>query len=293
MKDVYDLLKELKTIGAKIYVADGKIKLDVKKGSLTSEISEKIKYYRNEIFVLLEETSKKFEFTEIDKVVTEESYPISDAQRRLWVSSQFEGASVAYNIQGDTYLNHDIDIDCFKKAINSTIDRHEILRTVFKEDEKGEVRQWVLKKENLEFKIDYKDFRSYKDKQGKVRLYISEDAYNEFDLVKGPLLKASLLQIEEREYILYFKMHHIISDGWSMSVLSKDVLSYYEAYKENKQPELKELRIQYKDYSVWQLGQLKEDSFKLHKDYWHNSLKRKITLIRSAMHKTTSKNKNL
>jgi aryl carrier-like protein len=176
-------------------------------------------------------SSKKEKFIQIAKVAPQASYPISDAQRRLWVLSQFEEGSVAYNMPGNIYLDQDIDIKHLKRAIDSTIERHEILRTVFKEDETGEIRQWIQTIEDLDFKIDYKDFRKEEDKEGKVKEYITEDSYKPFDLENGPLLRASLLQIEEEAYIFYYNMHHIISDGWSIEVLAKDVYSYYEAYE--------------------------------------------------------------
>ena len=117
----------------------------------------------------------------------------------------------------------------FEKPFDSLIDRHEILRTVFREDESGEIRQWVLEGEDLGFSIDYQDFRKESNKKEKAEAYIAADAYRAFDLAKGPLLRAALLQVEEEEYIFYFNMHHIISDGWSMEVLSKDVFKYYES----------------------------------------------------------------
>jgi amino acid adenylation domain-containing protein len=279
MKDVYDLLKELKNLGARIYAIDDKIKLDIKEGSLTSEISERIKYYRDDILTLIGETSKKSEFVQIEKLEAKESYPISDAQRRLWVLSQFEEGSLAYNMPGSIYLYQGIEIGCFKRAIESTIDRHEILRTVFRGDERGEIQQWILSKEDLGFKIDYKDYRQEENKELKVKEYITKDSNKGFDLENGPLLRASLLQVDDKEYVFYYNMHHIISDGWSMEVLSKDILSYYEGYKENKEPGLKELRIQYKDYSAWQLSQLEEESFKAHRDYWLNKLSGELPLL--------------
>ncbi|WP_165760207.1 condensation domain-containing protein, partial [Niastella populi] len=224
-------------------------------------------------------SSKREEFVQIGKVTPQASYPISDAQRRLWVLSKFEGGSIAYNIPGSTYLNQDIEIENFKRAIDATIDRHEILRTVFREDESGEIRQWVLEREALGFSIDYQDFRQEADKKEKAEAYIAADAYLAFDLENGPLLRAALLQVEEKEYVFYFNMHHVISDGWSMEVLSKDIFQYYEAYKTDKKPEIKELRIQYKDYSAWQLAQLKEESFKVHQGYWLNKLSGELPLL--------------
>ena len=224
-------------------------------------------------------SSKNEEFIEIKKVAQQESYAISDAQRRLWVLAQFEGGSVAYNMPGSIRLNQNIHIEYFKRAVESTLERHEILRTVFKEDAAGEIRQWILTKEDLGFKIDYKDLRKEKNKEEKVKNYIGEDSYKPFDLEKGPLLRAALLQLEDEAYVFYYNMHHIISDGWSMEVLSKDVFAYYEAYRENREPGLKELAIQYKDYSVWQLAQVEEESFKTHKAYWLNELRGELPVL--------------
>jgi amino acid adenylation domain-containing protein len=215
----------------------------------------------------------------IETVKTQPSYPISDAQRRLWILSQFEGGSAAYNIPESIYLNQDIEIETFKRAIGSTIDRHEILRTVFREDESGEIRQWILEREDSGFVIEYHDFRKEAGGKEKAEEYMTADAYRAFDLTKGPLLRAALFQVEEEEYVLYFNMHHIISDGWSMEVLAKDIFKYYEAFQSGKEPELKELRIQYKDYSAWQLAQLNEESFQTHKSYWLDKLAGELPLL--------------
>jgi amino acid adenylation domain-containing protein len=224
-------------------------------------------------------SSKREEFVQIEKVTPQESYAISDAQRRLWVLSQFEGGSIAYNMPGIIYLNQDIDIENFKKAIDATIDRHEILRTVFRENEAGEIRQWILDRKDLDFSIDLQDFSREPGREEKVHAYISKNSRQAFDLQRGPLLRVALLQVEEEEYVFYFNIHHTISDGWSMEVLFKDVFKYYEAYQTGKEPAIKELRIQYKDYSAWQLAQLNGESFKAHKAYWLNKLSGELPLL--------------
>ncbi|WP_242674830.1 amino acid adenylation domain-containing protein [Niastella populi] len=224
-------------------------------------------------------SSTREAFVHIEKVTPQASYAISDGQRRLWVLSQFEGGSAAYNMPGSIYLNQDIEIENFKRAIDSTIERHEILRTVFREDESGEMRQWILERKDLGFTIDYRDFRKEAEKKEKTEAYIAADVYREFDLAKGPLLRAALLQVAEAEYVFYFNMHHIISDAWSMEVLAKDVLKYYEAYKAGKAPGLDELRIQYKDYSSWQLSQLNQASFNTHRAYWLNKFSGVLPLL--------------
>ncbi|WP_202704569.1 condensation domain-containing protein, partial [Flavobacterium sp. UGB4466] len=101
------------------------------------------------------------------------------------------------------YLKGIIEIENIRRAIEATIDRHEILRTVFREEESGEIRQWILEREDLGFTIDYQDFREEADKQEKAEAYIAADSYRVFDLEKGPLLRAALLQVEEEEYWFY------------------------------------------------------------------------------------------
>lgn len=216
--------------------------------------------------------SKKEMFLEIPKVDIESNYAISDAQKRLWVLSQMEAGSITYKISGSTRINKNIDIECFKRAILSTIDRHEMLRTVFKLDNYGEIRQWILDKDDFGFEIDYEDFRGAKLKDEAVQNYIEQDAKKAFDLENGPLIKAALLQINTEDFVFYYSLHHIISDAWSMDVLAKDVLAFYEAYKTNSLPNLKELRIQYKDYSAWQLEQVRSESGILQSAFWRQYL---------------------
>ncbi|WP_133054553.1 condensation domain-containing protein, partial [Niastella populi] len=215
----------------------------------------------------------------IEAVELQSSYPISDAQRRIWILSQLKDGSVAYNMPKHIYLNKDLDIKYFKQAINATLDRHEILRTVFRENEEGEVRQWILSKEESRFEIGYKDYREKEFKQEEVARFIAEDSYKPFDLKNGPLLRAALLQIEDDQYVFYFNMHHIISDGWSMKVLYSDVFFYYGKYMEGSNRSLPSLKIQYKDYASWQLNQLSKKSFNVHRKYWLDKLSGQLGIL--------------
>ncbi|WP_306352327.1 non-ribosomal peptide synthetase/type I polyketide synthase [Flavobacterium sp. '19STA2R22 D10 B1'] len=227
--------------------------------------------------VLIREADNRLDLS-IPKVEERKSYPISDAQRRLWIASQFKGVSAAYNISGDFQLAGNYDITIFTKAIESVIDRHETLRTVFREVE-GNVHQFILDRTTLGFEIDYQDFKNEDNPIAIASAYINDDSSREFNLSEGPLVRISLLKISEENHILYFNMHHIISDGWSMNVLSKDILSYYEHYNDGSALNLLELRIQYKDYSLWQLAQLETDEYGNHKEYWENKLSGELTLL--------------
>ncbi|MGB3463828.1 MAG: amino acid adenylation domain-containing protein, partial [Cyclobacteriaceae bacterium] len=215
----------------------------------------------------------------ISPIEKQSSYPLSNAQSRIWMLSQFKDGSVAYNMPQETLLNKDLDINYLQQAIEATIDRHEILRTVFKEDQDGEIRQWILSKDELGFSFDYKDYRDAIDSQDSIRNYIATDSIKPFDLEKGPLLRAAFLRFADDAYIFYFNMHHIISDGWSMTVFYKDVFAFYTAYLEKKELSLSELSIQYKDYAFWQLNQLSGDSFKADQSFWLDNLSGELPLL--------------
>ena len=222
--------------------------------------------------------AKKESFITIEKAEEAESYPLSDAQRRLWVLSQFKEASIAYNLPEKIKLTNKINITAFKTAIEQVIERHEILRTVFKEDKNGEVRQWILPFEEGSFHIDFKDVRNTKNAHNEIQSFIENDSVAPFKLDEWPLIRTSLFQINDDEYLFYYNMHHIISDGWSMQVLANDVLHFYQN-SEIQNTLLPDLNFQYKDYAVQQSKQLKGDRFNIDKAYWLEKISGNLPLL--------------
>ncbi len=212
------------------------------------------------------------EFEHIQKVTSDNGYLLSDPQKALWLLGRFKERAVAYNIPITLELNGDYDISLLKKAILAVINRHEILRTVFKENEEGEVRQWILPVEQINFDIQFFDYSDFDDKIQNVKEFINRDSYIPFDLENGPLLRAILFKIEEEKYLFYFNMYHIVSDEVSMDILKRDVLSFYSAYKTGTEPSLPELRIQYKDYAAWQQNAINDKKTNENKTYWLNKL---------------------
>jgi amino acid adenylation domain-containing protein len=248
--------------------------------SLTDEDKKNLANYKSHIIeLLLKEKEGKLKNLEgIPSVEQDENYPISDAQRRLWILSQFEEGNVAYNMPVSHDLLGDYQIEYFVKAINWVIGRHEILRTVFKVDENGEPKQWILPAEVFDFEITYLDYRHEPDKDNKVQSYIEEDSSTPFDLEKGPLLRAALMRLEEERYVFYFNMHHIICDGWSMEVLVNDVLHCYQAFKNDKLPDLPKLEIHYKDYAAWHKNQLETSTTE--QTYWKSQLSGDLPILK-------------
>lgn len=232
-----------------------------------------------ETHVNIIESASKTVYEIIEKVELSKNYPVSDAQRRLWILSQFGENSAVYNMPGCIDLAKDCDINSFLKAIDFTIDRHEILRTVFEINETGEVKQKILSQENLNFVVNFLDFGETENAEIKVQEYLSKDAYKLFDLEKGPLLRASIFILPNNLYRFYYNIHHIISDGWSTDVLTRDILGYYDAFRKGGSHNLPKLRIQYKDYASWQIEQLNKKENSKHLSYWLDQLSGELPVL--------------
>ena len=224
--------------------------------------------------------------TAIQKVPDAADYPASAGQRRLWVLSQITGNTAVYNMPFQTALKGTYDLACFSKAIEAALDRHEALRTVFSVNDQGEVRQVVKTTKELGFTVNYIDYRTDLHQDTNVALYIKEDTYAPFDLKNGPLVRAGILQLSDEDYIFCYNLHHIICDGWSMEVLAKDVFAFYEYYSAAKEPQLPVLKMQYRDYAVWQQEQLQDEQNNVHKDFWLKSLAGELPTLDLPCQKT-------
>lgn len=233
---------------------------------------------------LIKEAAKN-DFLKIEPAPTEQSYPLSFSQNRLWVLSKFKEASSAYNIP-NTSLIKDCDINALIKSIRAIIDRHEILRTVFKEDENSTIRQFVLQQSELDFNFKHEDIREIKEQDEYINNTINQDLFKGFDFEKGPLLRGILFQKTNSEVLFYYNMHHIISDGWSMNVIEKDILAYYNHFKNQTSIELPELTIQYKDYSVWEQNKFLKSGYIKQLDYWINRLNNQNSFVSLPSSKT-------
>ena len=206
----------------------------------------------------------------IPRVAVSDDYAVSDGQRRLWMLSQTEEDSRAYNLPIEFVLEGEYNASYFEEAIRMVIGRHEMLRTVFRENAEGELRQVIPGVEEVGFRLGYRDLEGWP--MEKVTEYIREESMRVFDLSGGPLLRAGLLRLGGDRYVFHYNMHHIISDGVSMEVLGREVMGYYNSYMSGVGLELPALRIHYKDFAAWQREQLETEEAKGHRSYWLEQL---------------------
>ena len=228
------------------------------------------------------EQAQKSAFVAIEPVGEQESYLLSSSQRRLWVLNQFEESSLAYNMSGAYVFQGNLNTQAFEKSFESLIERHESLRTIFKENAAGDVRQWILQPGQTGFAVEYHDLRGETDIEQKVKALVHTQFSTPFKLAEGPLVRAALCRVTDTDWVFSYVMHHIISDGWSMGILINELLQLYNAYNSNGANPLQPLRIQYKDYAAWQQGQLSGEALDLHKGYWLNQFAGELPVLELA-----------
>ena len=174
--------------------------------------------------------------------------PLSYAQARLWFLWRMEPAGTAYNMPAAVRLRGKLDGNALQKAFDKLVDRHESLRTVFRQ-EGAEAEQIILDP----FPVDVRRVTlSGPARDDQARNLAREEAALPFDLETGPLLRIALLALDEEDHVLVVTLHHIAADGWSMGVLIEEFWSLYETYAQGKTSALPELDIQYADYTAWQ-----------------------------------------
>jgi natural product biosynthesis luciferase-like monooxygenase protein/amino acid adenylation domain-containing protein/non-ribosomal peptide synthase protein (TIGR01720 family) len=266
---MFDLVKELEDKSIKVSLKNNNLQINFD-GEIDDELLNKLKANKEKLINFLAKHSNADKG--IKSMGLQQSYPISHAQKRLWIQSQIEENSKAYHICNQVELNGDYDIHILETAVLNVVKRHEILRTVFKLNDEGEIRQWILSDEDLKLKIDHIDFREEKDGYKKVSKYILDDNDIVFDLENGPLLRIAFLRLTNDQYVFYYNMHHIITDGWSLNILERDLFAYYESVKSGVKCTLEDLPIQYKDYASWQLSAIETGTYNQHKDFWTTHL---------------------
>lgn len=201
-----------------------------------------------------------------------EPAPLSFGQQRLWFLQQLDPASHLYNIPVTLKVEGPLDVGALQESFNETIRRHESLRTVFR-TENGRPVQVV----NPPCHLDLTPVPVRSADAGALNEEIARhtncEARHLFDLTNGPLLRAKLLRVSECEHILLLCMHHIISDGWSVAILLRDLATLYNAHCKGQAAQLAELPIHYQDFARWQREQQQQDDLTGQLPYWKEQLK--------------------
>ncbi|MHB8242804.1 MAG: non-ribosomal peptide synthetase [Solirubrobacteraceae bacterium] len=202
--------------------------------------------------------------------------PASYAQQRLWFLDQFEGSDALYNVPLATRLRGPLDVSALERAINVIVERHEALRTSFTLVD-GVPHQAIAPARTLSLEVI--DVSGAPDAEQRGVELISEHARGTFDLSAGELFRVALVKLGDEDHIFSWTLHHIITDGWSMGVLRRELSALYAGFLEDRPVELADLPIQYADYAVWQQQWMESGGLNQQLDYWKAQLAGAPTLL--------------
>ncbi len=210
--------------------------------------------------------------------IAQATYPASFAQQRLWFLDQLEPGTPAYNLVRAFRISGALDVAALTSAIRTVVRRHESLRTVFEMVE-GETRQIVLSDLDIQVPVVAVTHLPLGDRRAEALRIASEEGKKPFDLTQGPLFRALLVRMDRDQHLLVLAMHHIITDGWSISILFRELARCYEAFVNREEVHLPELPVQYVEYAQWQRENITGEVLEKQVAYWKNKLKGAQTVI--------------
>jgi amino acid adenylation domain-containing protein len=207
----------------------------------------------------------------IKHVSRDEELPLSFAQERMWFLNQLENDSPFYNVPGAFKLTGPLDLSTLQKAFERITLRHEAFRTTFSAVADRPV-QVIGDAPAFKFTMSSLEDVTPEAVEDKLRQLGHDEAREPFDLEHGPLLRIKVARLSETEHVVFVTTHHIVSDGWSLGILMRDLATTYENLTAQTPAPLPELSIQYADYAVWQRQWLERDLLDRQLSYWKNQL---------------------
>ncbi|WP_010446094.1 non-ribosomal peptide synthetase, partial [Pseudomonas asplenii] len=184
---------------------------------------------------------------------------------------QLEGGSAAYHIPAGLRLRGSLDASALKRALDRIVARHEALRTTFVQVQ-GQDPEQRIAPADIGFKLQVQILVGQADAEEALLAIAAEEAEELFDLVNGPLVRGRLVCMAEEDHVLLLTMHHIVSDGWSAGVLTRELGLLYEAFRHGAKDPLPALPVQYADYALWQRSWLSGEVLQQQRQYWQQTL---------------------
>ena len=208
---------------------------------------------------------------EIPKRVAGKPCPLSFAQQRLWFIAQLDPDNPAYNCMEALRMTGKLNVPLLEQVLNEVVRRHEVLRTTF-ELVADEPMQIVSSEIKLNPRVIDLQGLPTSERERQVAKLSPEQRLRPFDLMRGPLLRVVVLRISEHEHAIVLTTHHIVSDAWSLGILTREITELYQAFAEGRPSPLAELPYQYSDFAIWQRQWITGPVLEQHLDYWRQHL---------------------
>ncbi|WAN69719.1 amino acid adenylation domain-containing protein [Moorena producens JHB] len=226
-----------------------------------------------ELAKIIETTGQTtWQIPEITPRAAESKLALSFAQERLWFLNQLEGESATYNLTSAWLLSGNLSLTCVEQAFNEIVHRHEIIRTRFT-TENGVPIQVITVGKPIKIAVEDLQQISQTETTTEVERRALEEAQTPFNLATDSLVRVKILRLGSQSHVLMLTMHHIISDGWSMGLLWRELSLLYQAFSNGEHSPLAPLPIQYADFALWQREWFKGNLLETQLNYWKQQLK--------------------
>jgi hypothetical protein len=276
---ISELLTRLASLNVKLWVEGDQLRYFAPKGVFTPDLLAELLKHKAELIALLSDGGgTRTLAASIKPVARDIDLPLSFAQLRLWFLDQLEQGSSIYNMPIAMRLRGSLDVAALRQSLNAIVQRHEALRTTFA-TQAGQPVQIIHPQVVLALPLI--DLRTFADtaREAEARRLADAALQFTFDLVQGPLLRASLLQLGDQEHMLLLIIHHIICDGASMRMLIQEFTAFYTAFVEGRPAIVPELPIQYADYAAWQHQSLQGGILEAQLGYWREQLRGELSAL--------------
>ncbi len=196
---------------------------------------------------------------------------LSFAQEAVWFLDQLEPERALHNVPGAVRLTGRLDSGALARSLGEIVRRHESLRTVLT---LRDGLPYQVPRPAGPFSLPITDLGGLgrAEAEAEVQRLATEEAHRVFDMAEGPLFRAFLLRLTAQEHVLVLNFHHIVTDGWSMGVFTRELDQLYRAYREGRPSPLSEPTLQIGDFAAWQRAELAGKALEEHLDYWRQEL---------------------
>lgn len=267
-----EFLAYLRSLDVQLSIEEGRLRCNAPEGVLTPELRAQLSAQKTALVALLQQPhSRPFSAT-IQPAQRDSFPPLSFAQQRLWFLNQLAPENPFYNVPAALRLSGQLDRVALKQAFNQIVCRHEALRTTFISVD-GQPVQVIAPQLSLTLPLVDLQHVPIEEQKAIVQQRAVEEAQRPFHLSTDPLLRVTLLQLEPTEHVLLLTLHHIVSDGWSLGVLIRELGIFYTAFVTNQPAALSALPIQYADFAQWQRQWLQGEVLESQLQYWREQLR--------------------
>lgn len=265
---VAKLLARLRDLDVRLSVDGDQLRFDAPPGVVADELRVAIKAQKAELIACLRGPGPG---GGIARVPRGGPMPASFAQRRMWFLHQIAPSEPVYNLNGGLRLRGSLDVHALGQALDTVRRRHEILRTTFRLEE-GEPVQHVAAP--IDVPLEVVDLSSLEEatRLGAFEDFKTEWTRQTFDLGSGPLFRTRLVRLAASDHVLLLSFHHIVCDGWSLGIFTRELAAAYASATTGANLDLPELPVQYADFAAWQRSVAEGPELERHLDYWRRKL---------------------